>query len=105
MTRVVPGILLFVLAQHFAYAQSELDTSNYLYGYKTLFFSVGATSQGRFLTLGYMPNRYIIEFEAAVEPTKITLALDSLQLNRNNDLGRFLGTEAGDSNIAQITAT
>ncbi|HTK81895.1 MAG TPA: hypothetical protein VL633_06360 [Bacteroidota bacterium] len=104
MHRLAAYILFCFLAHQAGFSQPEPD-NNYLYGYKTLFFSVGATSQGRFLALGYMANRYVFEFEAGVEPRRIRFGIDSLVLHPQNTLKNFLGGGQSDSNILQYTGT
>ena len=104
MHRLTAYILFCFLAHQVVFSQPEQDV-NYLYGYKTLFFSVGATSQGRFLTLGYMANRYVFEFEAGVEPRRVRFGIDSLALHPQNTLKNFLGGGQSDSNVLEYTAT
>ena len=98
-------IVFLPLAFQVAHSQIEQNSADFFYRYKTIFLSLGATLQGRFFSLGYMPYRYVFEFETTVEPKSIKFGTDSIGLNRNGAIGSFINRGGSDTNISRYIAT
>src|SRR5947207_3364723 len=100
MQKLLAYILVLPLALPAAHMQAQDNSSDFLYGYKTLFFSMGASLQGRFFTLGYMPYRYVFEVETAIQPNSIRSAVYSAGTHPNIITPTMPQPGLSDSNIS-----